>query len=51
MMLARIEPGRAGADLRTFKCPKYNHVQKMFVENPMRSANTGWTAGGLVPPK
>jgi hypothetical protein len=51
MMLARIELGPAHADLRTFECPKCEHVQKMLVEDPFKSANTGWTAGGLNPPK
>ena len=51
MMLARIEPSPGGADLRTFECPKCERVQKMLVEDPLRSANTGWMAGGLRPPK
>jgi hypothetical protein len=52
MMLAQIEHGPAGADLRTFECPKCEHVQKMLAEDPLKSANTGWTAsGGLRPPK
>ena len=50
-MLARIEPGRNGSDVRTFECPKCERVQKMLVEDPLKSANTGWTAGGLKPPK
>jgi hypothetical protein len=32
MMLAGIEPGAAHSDLRTFQCPKCNHVHKMLVE-------------------
>ena len=51
MMLAQIEQGPGGADLRTFECPKCEHVQKVLVEDPLKSANTGWTAGGLRPPK
>jgi hypothetical protein len=51
MTLAQIEQGPGGADLRTFECPKCEHVQKMLVvEDPLKSANTGWTAGGLRPP-
>lgn len=51
MMLAQIEHGSSGADLRTFECLKCEHVQKMLVvEDPLKSANTGWTAGGLRPP-
>jgi hypothetical protein len=41
MMLARIEPGPAGSDLRTFECPKCEHVQKCLVEDPLKSLNTG----------
>jgi hypothetical protein len=51
MMLARIEPGPNGSDVRTFECPKREHVQNMLVEDPLKSANTGWAAGGLKPPK
>ena len=52
MKLAQIERGPSGADLRTFECPKCKHVQRMLVEDPFRSGNTGWTAsGGLRPPK
>ena len=51
MILAQIEQGRGGADLRTFECGKCEHVQKMLVEDPLKSANTGWTAGELKPPK
>jgi hypothetical protein len=50
MMLARIEPRPNGSDLRTFECPKCEHVRKMLVKDPLRSASTGWTAGGLKPP-
>jgi hypothetical protein len=51
MMLAHIEPGPAHSDLRTFECPKCEHVQKMLVEDPMKSANAGWTNGDLNAPK
>ena len=50
MMLARIEPSPDGSDLRTFECPKCEHVQKMLVKDLLQSANTGWTEGGLRPP-
>jgi hypothetical protein len=51
MMLAQIARGPGGADLRTFECPKCEHVQKMLVEDPLQSEKTGWTAeGGLRPP-
>ena len=51
MMLAQIERGPGGADMRTFECLKCEHVQKMLVGDPLKSANTGWTAGGFRPPK
>jgi hypothetical protein len=49
-MLARIESGPAHSDLRTFECPKCEHVQKIVVEDPMKSAS-GWQYGGLNSPK
>ena len=50
MMLARIEPGPAHFDLRTFECPKCEHVEKRLVEDPMNSAKAGWQNSGLKPP-
>jgi hypothetical protein len=38
MMLARIEPGPDGSDLRTFECSKCEHVHKVLAEDPMKSA-------------
>jgi hypothetical protein len=52
MMLARIEPGPAGSDLRTFECPKCEHVIKTMVDDPMKSSKvTGWQHSELKPPK
>jgi hypothetical protein len=51
MMLARIEPGPAGADLRTFECPKCEHVFRTTVEDPMKSAKAGWQNSGLRAPE
>jgi hypothetical protein len=51
MMLARIEPGPAHADLRTFECPKCEHVHKVLVEDPMNSGDAGWQNSDLKPPK
>jgi hypothetical protein len=51
MMLARIEPGPAHADLRTFECPKCNHVLKTMAEDPMKSHNAGWQHSGLQAPR
>jgi Zn ribbon nucleic-acid-binding protein len=50
-MLARIEPGPAHSDLRTFECPKCEHVQRVLVEDPMQSAKAGWQDSGLNPPR
>jgi hypothetical protein len=50
MMLARIEPGPNHSDLRTFECPKCEYVQKMLVEDPMKSS-LGWQHSGLNSPK
>jgi DNA polymerase III alpha subunit (gram-positive type) len=33
MMLARIMVASVGFDLRTFECPKCDHVHEMMVEN------------------
>jgi hypothetical protein len=51
MMLARIEAGPAGSDLRTFECPKCNHVHKTLVEDPMNSDKAGWQNTGLRAPE
>ena len=51
MMLARIVPGPNGSDLRTFECPKCEHVHKLLVEDPLKSSTDGWLAGELKPPK
>jgi ssDNA-binding Zn-finger/Zn-ribbon topoisomerase 1 len=51
MMLARIERGPVGSDLRTFECPKCEHVQKMLVEDPMKSTKAGWQNSGLKAPE
>jgi hypothetical protein len=51
MMLARIGPGPNGADLRTFECPKCQHVEKKLVEDPMNSDKPGWQNSGLKAPE
>jgi len=51
MSLARIEPGPAHSDLRTFECPECAHVHRVLVEDPMKSATAGWQYSGLYPPK
>jgi uncharacterized paraquat-inducible protein A len=50
MMLARIEPGPNRSEVRTFECPRCEHVQKRLVEDPLKSANTGWMAGRIELP-
>ena len=47
MMLARIGPGPNGSDLRTFECPKCEHVEKQLVEDPMNSASRAGRTAGL----
>jgi hypothetical protein len=51
MMLALIEPGPTHRDLRTFECPKCNHVHQTLVEDPMNSVMARWQNSGLHPPK
>jgi hypothetical protein len=54
MMLASIEPARAGVDLHTFECAICNHELKALVayEDPMKSRGLGrWLQGDLHPPK
>ena len=54
MMLASIEPVRAGVDLHTFECAVCNHVFEALAayENPMKSKDLGrWLQGQLHPPK
>jgi predicted Zn finger-like uncharacterized protein len=50
MMLARIEPGPNGSDLRTFKCSKCEHVHKVLAEDPIKSATVHWHNGNLNSP-
>lgn len=38
MMLARIEPGHNGPDLRIFECSKCEHVFQALAEDPTKSA-------------
>jgi hypothetical protein len=49
MMLARIEPGPAHSDLRTFECPKCEHVERRMVEDPI--TKPGWQNSRLQPPE
>jgi hypothetical protein len=51
MMLARIEPGPGGSDLRTFECPKCDYVHKVVVDDPLKSDSMGWIKSELQPPK
>ena len=52
-MLARITPGPAGFDIRTFECPACDHIHQRVVEliDPMKSKETAaWLAGELRAP-
>jgi len=51
MMLARIEPGPAHSDLRTFECPKCEHVEKKLGDDPMHSIKSGWQNSQLKAPE
>jgi hypothetical protein len=51
MMLACIEHGLAGSELRTFECPKCEHIHKVLAEDPMKSGMAGWLESELKPPK
>jgi hypothetical protein len=50
MMLSRIVLGPAGSDLPAFECPGCEHLLKMLVEDPMKSAKAGWQHSELQPP-
>ena len=51
MMLARVSPAPNGFDLRTFDCPKCDHVEKIEIaSDPMKSGDVGWLVGELQPP-
>ena len=46
MVLARIAPGPAGFDVRTFECAGCLHVHILTVEtDPMKSDAVRWLAG------
>jgi len=50
-MLARIAPGPAGYELRTFECPKCDRFQRtLVVSDPMSGDVTGWLGGELKSP-
>jgi hypothetical protein len=52
-MLARITPGPAGFDIRTFECPACDDIHQVVVDlaAPMKSAKTnGWLHGQLQAP-
>jgi hypothetical protein len=54
MMLASIEPARAGVDLHTFECAVCHHVLTTLAayDDPMKSKDLGrWLQGELHPPK
>ncbi len=51
MILAHVERLAAHSDLRTFECAKCEHVQKLLVEDPLKSGYSGWTNSELAPPK
>jgi hypothetical protein len=53
LMLARITPGSASFDIRTFEYPTCDHVHQKVVTlvDPMKSSETaGWLRGELRAP-
>jgi hypothetical protein len=51
MTLAHISPGPTGFELRTFDCPKCNHVEKIVIaSDPMKSGDVGWLVGDVQSP-
>ena len=50
-MLARIAPGPAGYELRTFECPECDRLQRiLLVSDPMSGDARGWLRGELKSP-
>jgi hypothetical protein len=53
MLLARINPGSSGLDIRILECPACDHVHQRAVAlaDPMESKETaGWFRGELRAP-
>jgi ribosomal protein L37AE/L43A len=51
MRLARIAPGVAGFEIRSFECPHCEHdIVQRVATDPLVSAE-GWLSGELKPPK
>lgn len=52
MMLARLAPGpSSGSELRTFECPKCDHVLQVLEEDPINSEKAGWQSSSLRAPE
>jgi hypothetical protein len=51
MRLAHISPGPTGFEIRTFDCPKCDHIEKVAIaSDPTKSGDVGWLVGELQPP-
>jgi hypothetical protein len=51
MGLARISPGKPGAEERTFECSTCHWTQKVsFPIDPLKTDAVGWMASELRPP-
>jgi hypothetical protein len=53
LLLARINPGSSGLDIRILECPTCDHVDQRVVAlvDPMKSTRTdGWFRGELRAP-
>jgi hypothetical protein len=52
MMLARIQPGpQRNSEVRTFECPRCDHVLEQVALDPMKSEKAGWQNSDLNPPQ
>jgi len=52
MALARISPGKAGFEKRTFECSTCERTELVSLAvDPMKTDAVGWLAGELNPPR
>ncbi len=52
MMFARLELDPASrSEVRTFECPKCDHVLQLTADDPMKSDAAAWANSDLNPPQ
>jgi hypothetical protein len=50
-MLARLQPGPyPNSEVRTFECPRCDHVLQVVAPDPMKSDKVRWQNSNLNPP-